>query len=126
MRAKPTKKSALEGIQEAQDHQANNQLQAALARLEALNTRFPKDSEILHLIGETHAQLKDPLFAAFFTEQAAELQPLNPELRYEVYLHAKAADLPYADHLKKLSQLDAQMMRPNMCVRTRDCPKAGK
>lgn len=111
---KTDKEERLEGIQAAQHHQANNQLQAALAELEALNARFPKDSEILHLIGQTHAQLKDPLFAAFFTEQAAELQPLNPELRYEVYLHAKAAELPYGDHLKKLSQLDAQMMRPNM------------
>ena len=111
---KTDKEERLESIQAAQDHQANNELQAALAELEALNARFPKDSEILHLIGQTHALLKDPLFAAFFTEQAAELQPLNPELRYEVYLHAKAADLPYGDHLKQLSQLDAQMMRPNM------------
>lgn len=111
---KTEQEERLEGIQAAQDHQANNQHQAALAKLEALNTRFPKDSEILYLIGQTHAQLQDPLFASFFTEQAAELQPLNSELRYEVYLHAKAANLPYAEHLKKLSQLDAQMMRPNM------------
>ena len=102
------------GIQTAREYHAQNQPQAALAELEALNTRFPKDSEILHLIGQTHAQLKDPIFATFFTEQAAELQPLNAELRYEVYLLAKAADLPYTTHLKKLSQLDARMMRPNM------------
>ena len=102
------------GIQAAREYQANNQPQAALAELEALNNQFPKDSEILHLIGQTHAQLKDPIFATFFTEQAAELQPLNAELRYEVYLLAKAADLPHTAHLKKLSQLDAQMMRPNM------------
>ena len=62
---KTDKEERLEGIQAAQHHQANNQLQAALAELEALNARFPKDSEILHLIGQTHAQLKDPLFAAF-------------------------------------------------------------
>lgn len=111
---KTDQEERLEGIQSAQAYQANNQPQAALVELEALNTRFPKDSEILRLIGQTHAQLKDPIFATFFTEQAAELQPLNAELRYEVYLHAKAADLPFANHLKKLSQLDTQIMRPSM------------
>jgi arginine/lysine/ornithine decarboxylase len=75
---KTDKEERIEGIQAAQHHQANNQLQAALAELEALNARFPKDSEILQLIGQTHAQLKDPLCDLF---HRASRRIATPECR---------------------------------------------
>lgn len=89
----------------------------ALAILESLATEFPNDPDILRQIGHIYDEQGDPTMAAFFLEQAHQLNPDDVELLYQTYLALEAANQPADALLEQLSTKAPSAMTADLWVR---------
>ncbi|MGJ8653523.1 MAG: tetratricopeptide repeat protein [Opitutaceae bacterium] len=104
-------------INDAAELRASGQNEDALAILEELATEFPNDPEILRQIGHIFDEQGDATMAAFFLEQAHQLNPDDVELLYQTYLALEAADQPANGLLEQLSTKAPEAMSPDLWIR---------
>jgi tetratricopeptide (TPR) repeat protein len=94
----------------------------AIPLLKTLDTRFPKEPEVLNWLGYTHRKLKDYPNAKRFYDAALEVEPTyRPALEYQGMWYVETGDIPAAKaNLARLMTICAS------CEETKDLADALK